>query len=314
MADFSFSNELINIKIDENYSLKFRPQELLDLTDQSYHFLLNNKDKFTSLVKKVEKNSLSFKVTFTNNLSFWKDLEDNIWEPETFQVFDRFLNDETYYFDIGAWIGPTVLYCAQKTKKAFAFEPDPSAFRELKANYNANTGAKWYNDVEIFNAAISDKPGKIRIGNEKSFGNSNSSILFADEKLSVEVDSISLINFIKEQKLIDKKLFLKIDIEGGEFLILPKIKDFLKELDVTIYLSVHSVFINSFRNKNLNEFIKFPFNHASFVYRHYKLLNALPFKNIYNAHGKKLNKGRELLKALFLERFPAEIVLTNENW
>lgn len=54
------------------------------------------------------------------------------WEITTFEVFDKYLDKDKYYIDIGAWIGPTVLYAAQKTKRVIAFEPDNIAFNALK--------------------------------------------------------------------------------------------------------------------------------------------------------------------------------------
>lgn len=46
---------------------------------------------------------------------FWKNKS---WERNTQKIFDKFLDSNHSYIDIGAWIGPTVLYGAQIAKKS----------------------------------------------------------------------------------------------------------------------------------------------------------------------------------------------------
>ncbi|MEY8839315.1 FkbM family methyltransferase, partial [Cribrihabitans sp. XS_ASV171] len=41
---------------------------------------------------------------------FWRKAAAGGWEPETFGVLERHLSAERDYLDIGAWIGPTVMY------------------------------------------------------------------------------------------------------------------------------------------------------------------------------------------------------------
>ncbi|PEC43110.1 hypothetical protein CON11_19670 [Priestia megaterium] len=57
----------------------------------------------------ISKNNINFSVT-SNPLTqwIWNEMHQNNWEEETFEIFDRFLNNEHSYIDIGAWIGPTV--------------------------------------------------------------------------------------------------------------------------------------------------------------------------------------------------------------
>lgn len=46
----------------------------------------------------------------------------------------KYCNKENTYIDIGAWIGPTVLYGACVSKHVYAIEPDPAAVSQLKKN------------------------------------------------------------------------------------------------------------------------------------------------------------------------------------
>lgn len=62
---------------------------------------------------------------------FWRRAGRGDWEPETFAVLDAHLRGDADYLDIGAWIGPTVLYAARKARHVWCFEPDPTAYRHL---------------------------------------------------------------------------------------------------------------------------------------------------------------------------------------
>ena len=81
---------------------------------------------------KVERYGKSFFVSGNPKyFFFWKNKS---WERNTHKIFDKFLDSNHSYIDIGAWIGPTVLYGAQIAKKVYAIEPDPIAFKELEKN------------------------------------------------------------------------------------------------------------------------------------------------------------------------------------
>ena len=43
------------------------------------------------------------------------------WEEDTFNILDHYQNPYKTYIDIGAWIGPTVLYSASKFKNVVCF-------------------------------------------------------------------------------------------------------------------------------------------------------------------------------------------------
>lgn len=53
------------------------------------------------------------------------------WEDRTFIILDTFLDARRSFIDVGAWIGPTVLYGAAKAQHIYCFEPDPEAYRVL---------------------------------------------------------------------------------------------------------------------------------------------------------------------------------------
>ncbi|MBS3072784.1 FkbM family methyltransferase [Candidatus Pacearchaeota archaeon] len=196
-------------------------------------------------MRKVTKNKRFFFVrddfsnpyTKYNLFKFWSKVEKGIWEPETFEILDKYLDKNSTYLDLGAWMGPTVLYGAGIAKKTYAVEPDPVAYRELKENIRLNP--KIGKSIHTFNLAISGCDGHIKMGNDSMVGDSSSTIILRDtNKFFWDVKSFKFDTFIKKYKIEDCN-FIKIDIEGGEMIILPTMLKYLRKNKPTIYLSLH---------------------------------------------------------------------------
>ena len=113
------------------------------------------------------------------HIGFWRAVSNNRWEPDTYKILSRYLNDGTVYCDIGAWIGPTALYAAKKCRRVICFEPDPVAYRYLLWNIQINC----LDNAMPFNVALSDRDGLAKMGNYgEGFGDSMTSILDAGRK------------------------------------------------------------------------------------------------------------------------------------
>ena len=90
-------------------------------------------------------------------------------EQSTFEFFDKHLDDRTVYFDIGAWIGPTILYSAQNCKSNW-IRTRSCCLQKSQGQSDSNNAADWFNRVRIKNEAISSVPGKISLGSWKKIG------------------------------------------------------------------------------------------------------------------------------------------------
>lgn len=162
---------------------------------------------------------------------FWELFAEGRWEPSTFKIFDKFLNKDKVFVDIGAWIGPTVLYAAPKSKQVFCFEPDPIAFRSLAQNLALNSAK----NVVPYPVAVASKWGGINFGAKIVLGDSMSSVLWA-KKGGDQVPAISF-----EAVVMDlAPSFIKIDIEGGEKTIFDNAILALTECKPTLHLSLHT--------------------------------------------------------------------------
>lgn len=174
-----------------------------------------------------------FGVIPSPNAPFWLNMAGGTWEPETFQVLDRCITEDTTVLDVGAWIGPTALYSAHQARMVYAFEPDPAAFRELEANVAANR----HLPIEIIHAAVAETHGIVSMGANEA-GDSGSSILRAGRPGTWSIPAIRLDRFVQERD-IREPLFIKMDIEGYEYALIPHLLPALKGRRFILYLSTH---------------------------------------------------------------------------
>lgn len=172
---------------------------------------------------------------------FWAQFADGSWEPSTFKIFDRFLNPEKNFVDIGAWIGPTTLYAAPKAKAVYAFEPDLIAHRHLCQNLDLNR----ITNVVPYPVAIANQWKGMNFGSKSVFGDSMSSEMWAKQN-DVQVPAISLTAIV----LDIAPNFIKIDIEGGEKTLFEGSAIALAQMAPTIHLSLHTPWFL----KNLDEY------------------------------------------------------------
>lgn len=163
------------------------------------------------------------------------------WEPNTFDIFDKFIDSSHSYIDLGAWIGLTVLYGAHTAKHVYTAEPDHVALKYLKENINANK--ELASKISLYEGVVSNIDGSVRLASrKKEYGCSGSSVMIT-EKDSIGVDSMTFNSFVEKYSITDCN-FIKIDIEGAEALVLPTMVDYIKEYKPVLYLSLHQKFMS----------------------------------------------------------------------
>lgn len=225
-------------------------------------------------MRKIKKNGKFFFVGdssgFGINKRYWDKFERGLWENNTFTAFDAYLDNNHSYIDVGAWVGPTVLYASQKAKHCYALEPDPIAFKTLRENVESNPKLKLR--IILFNACLNDKSGEIKLSSPSELGDSSSSILCKNPKKSVITKAITLEQLI-EQNSIQSINFIKIDTEGAEVIILPAIEKYLRKEKPTLHLSLH------------------PSSFTDFLKDSEAIINILAlYKNVFGENGKPLDK------------------------
>lgn len=158
------------------------------------------------------------------------------YELEGQKMFIENLNKGDIIFDIGANVGFYSLLAAEivgPSGKVFSFEPLPENFNYLKKHIEING----YKNIFPFQVAVSDKSGLafLKIEGSNATGHFGSG--------DIHVETISLDEWIKNNKLPIPN-FLKIDVEGAEFLVLSGAENVLKNHKHFIFLTTHGRGVN----------------------------------------------------------------------
>lgn len=177
-----------------------------------------------------------------HNWYFWRKVRKGKWEPETFEVLSQSLKPESVYCDVGTWIGPTVLYAAKHCRQVICFEPDPLAYKHLTTNLHANN----IRNVDSYNVALAKGTGVYQMGSfGSSLGDSMTSLLKKDDDSSGSFKALVLDwDMALDLFSLQKVDVLKIDVEGGEFSLIPAMKDYLLEYKPVVWLSLHVPFLS----------------------------------------------------------------------
>lgn len=127
--------------------------------------------------------------------------------------------------DVGANIGYYTLIFAQlvgKTGKVFAFEPEPKNFYILKKNIEINN----YTNVVVEQKIVSDKCGKMKLFISDSDIVGHRIHKMGNLEKFIELESVTLDDYMKKLNLVSKVNFIKIDVEGAE----PKVLEGSKKI------------------------------------------------------------------------------------
>jgi len=204
---------------------------------------------------------ISFKVHSFPFLRFWTDYQIGKWELETFKILDFYIKATSVVIDLGSSFGPLSLYLGKKASKIYAIDPDPIMQEALSKNIKLNPDLE--ERIVPIEKAITQKTQKYSLSARAEYGTSSSSILkrALDKTSNLLVDGITFEELLNEEK-IDLLDFIKIDIEGGEFLILDQIISQLKKLDYpTTYIEFHpdylkeTLLLRKFKSKLFSRFI-----------------------------------------------------------
>jgi len=156
---------------------------------------------------------------------FWATYTDSKWEPHTRAQLQHFLKPGSLFVDIGAWIGPVVLWALELGATVIAVEPDPMAVRELKRRV-AGKG-----EVEIWEGACAPFNGEICLTPYGFLGDSMTRV-----GPGVGVSCWTL------EHILNGRIpaLVKVDVEGYEAELLPSVGPFLGGLGVPMLVSWHS--------------------------------------------------------------------------
>ena len=156
------------------------------------------------------------------------------WEPESARVYESAVQEGSVVLDIGAWIGPTVLFAlARGADRIVALEPNPASYSSLERLLVLNPELS--HRVTLVNGALADQPGSMMMGMPADDDDTSRFGLGGD---GVEVRTLTLPQLLEEQSLISPDL-VKIDIEGAEALLAKDLEWLSGRAGQVVHLSVH---------------------------------------------------------------------------
>ena len=168
--------------------------------------------------------------------TFWDRVEAGEWEPGTLRVLDEWLGPGSLFVDVGSWVGALSLYAASLGAEVVALEADPKALEQLRRNLAVNPELS--RRITVVPRALATSPGPVRMGARRKAGNSMSSVLLGQgSSTSWTTDAITADELAAEMRegRID---LLKIDIEGGEYALLPTLQPLLHQSSALL-LALH---------------------------------------------------------------------------
>lgn len=146
------------------------------------------------------------------------------------------LNRDSIVFDLGGYKGDFAYEMYDRYKcKVFVFEPVKDYYEHIQKRFSGNE------NVKVFHFGLSNEDTQLEI----SVSESASSIYNNNSRKKEIIELKSIMNFIEENK-IDKIDLFKINIEGGEFDVLPAMikADYIKNI-TDLQIQFHTFVENS---------------------------------------------------------------------
>jgi FkbM family methyltransferase len=165
---------------------------------------------------------------------FFGKLAAGIWEPDTFKFLDAHLDRQTFYFDVGSWIGVTPAYASKRAKHVISIEPEPFCINAIQRTIAANG----FDNVTLVAAALSAEKNTdlFMVGGG---GSSITSLVPAKGVESLNVQGVQPVYLLGLAG--DEDFVLKIDIEGFEYLSTSLLKQFGRKNLRAVQLALHPV-------------------------------------------------------------------------
>ena len=167
---------------------------------------------------------------------FWQRAADGAWEPSTYAAIDRHVTADTVFLDIGSHIGAIALYAAHRASRVISVEADPRSLAMLEANVAANPLVA--DRITIVAKAIHPTRERVMLGSRTEGGDSMSGVVLKPFKTTWDVESVTPED-LADMLPRDRPVFVKMDIERGEYLVVPKAGALWSHPNLVLLLSLH---------------------------------------------------------------------------
>ena len=197
---------------------------------------------------KIEKNSEFFFIEKKeeNNLNFWENIYSE-WKIEEFDIFNKFLDRNKIFINIGDWIGAKSIYGIRKSKYFYCIEADKQSFNNIVNNVKINSINNNYTLIHKAIYSINDIEIEI---NDNSYHKLDKIV---ETNNSYLLKTITLQKFIEFYKINPNEISLiNINIFGNEEHIMNDLYDIHDKYKIPIYIFIY---YDLWKDKNIDRFI-----------------------------------------------------------
>lgn len=152
-------------------------------------------------------------------------MQEGTFEPHETRLFMDLLRQVDVFVDVGANIGFYTCLARQSERHVVSVEPLTRNLKYLYANLAAN---KW-DKVEIFPVGVGDSPGLAVLYGGSSTGASLIASWAGAVRSFRQTIPISTLDILLGSRFAGKRLLIKVDVEGAEYLTLLGAKDILRQ-------------------------------------------------------------------------------------
>lgn len=180
--------------------------------------------------------------------AYWKRVADKTYEPDTQVFLENNIDKNVDFVDVGAATGAMSIVAASLGGRVLAFEAVPRVYRVASINLKSNSHLE--NQIQLKNQAISSNTGILKLGhgdNPKVLSSISDEDTFANFTEMVEI--VSLGEEVERFHKKERKLVIKVDIEGAEWKLFSDTKtlETLYEHSAIVLLAIHPGFYRPFK-------------------------------------------------------------------
>lgn len=187
------------------------------------------------MARTVQFGPVRFDVEVAEHDRFWDLVEAGGYEPAVTALLVDRLGPGRGFVDVGAWIGPYTLLAAALGSSVVAFEPDPVALAQLRANLALNP--ELAAGVDLRPIAVAARAGVVGLtGGSHGLGASLTRVVRSPGPNPVT--AVRAGDLGREPALRNAAL-IKVDIEGGEFAVVPRLLKGMAGSDAALVVSLH---------------------------------------------------------------------------
>ena len=223
------------------------------ITQNPYNYFFFSRMYFTMVnFNEVNIGGAKFNLPIDENAKNfdWQPISRGQWEPKTFNIISKLLTLRDCALEVGIENGQTLYTTAFYAGKLLAIEPNVEYIHFAENILAANPSLE--KKVILLHGALSDtNKSSVFAKNERLFDDIN-----FNKDTAPTLIQCYLIEDL-EQIIKTNITFINLDIEGGEYIVLPAMQNWLALRQPVLLLSLHPGFLLSEKQRRQIKFVRY---------------------------------------------------------